>query len=126
MRLLFDTHVVLWAFDNPNSLSPGLIDALRRSPRLAVSVASLWEIAIKTSKGKLRAPDDLPERLVASGFELLSVTAAHAWAVRTSPQILRHKDPFDRMLVAQARMERMTLVTRDAEILLSGVDVLEA
>ena len=126
MRLLLDTHVVLWAFDDPMSVSPVLREALRRRTWAAVSAASLWEIAIKTAKGKLEAPDDLPARLAQAGFEILAVTPRHAWAVRDMPPVLRAADPFDRLLYTQAPLEGLTLATRDGALLRSGLDVLKA
>jgi len=78
---------------------------------VTVSVASLWEIAIKTALGKLDAPDDLPARVGEMGFEMLPVEPDHAWAVRSLPH--HHSDPFDRLLIAQAQAERMPIVTAD-------------
>ncbi len=75
MRLLLDTHVVLWLLDDPRLVSPALLDTLRRRPALVVSVASLWEIAIKRGLGRHRAPDDLPDRLAQAGVGLLPVSA---------------------------------------------------
>ncbi|MGI9169200.1 MAG: type II toxin-antitoxin system VapC family toxin [Caulobacteraceae bacterium] len=126
MKLLLDTHVLLWVFDDPMSVSAELREALRRRTWAAASVASLWEIAIKSAKGKLEAPDDLPTRLAAAGFAILPVTARHAWAVRTAPAALRTADPFDRLLYAQARLQGLTLATRDGALLRSGIEVLEA
>ena len=126
MRLLFDTHVVLWAFEKPLSLSPALLEAMRRRTPGVVSVASLWEIALKVARGKLSAPEDMPQRLVAAGFEIMPVTARHAWNVRFTPNPLATADPFDRMLFSQARLEGLTLVTRDRALLRSGADMLEA
>ena len=77
-----------------------------------VSMASLWEIAIKTALGKLDAPDDLPERVQELGFELLPITPEHAWCVRALPH--HHGDPIDRLLIAQAQLERLPIVTADA------------
>lgn len=77
-----------------------------------VSTASLWEIAIKSALGKLDAPDDLPQRVQQLGFELLAVSAEHAWQVRTLPAP-RHADPFDRLLIAQAQVERLPVLTAD-------------
>lgn len=76
-----------------------------------ISVASLWEIGIKTALDKLDAPDDLPDRVQGLGFELLDVTAEHAWHARSLPH--HHGDPFDRMLIAQAQLERAPVVTAD-------------
>lgn len=79
---------------------------------VTVSIVSLWEIAIKASLGKLETPKDLPERVEELGFELLGVTPDHARQVRSLPH--HHGDPFDRMLVAQAQLERLPIVTADA------------
>ena len=77
-----------------------------------VSIAGLWEIAIKSALGKLDAPADLPERVQEFGFELLPVTPEHAWHVRSLPH--HHGDPFDRLLIAQAQLEKLPIVTADA------------
>ena len=76
-----------------------------------VSAATVWEIAIKQAVGRLDAPDDLLEALQVNGFETLAISAAHALAAGGLPQ--HHADPFDRMLIAQARAEGLTLVTVD-------------
>lgn len=76
-----------------------------------VSAVCVWEAAIKVALGKLRAPDDLPERIEQFAFERLPISDAHAWAVRTLPPV--HADPFDRLLVAQAVCERATIVSAD-------------
>jgi PIN domain nuclease of toxin-antitoxin system len=86
-----------------------------------VSVASLWEIAIKRSIGKLSVPDDLPDTTVQRGFAWLPVTPRHAWEVSALP--LHHRDPFDRLLVAQARVEGIPIVTGDPRFAAYGVDV---
>lgn len=111
-RLLVDTHVVLWhALDDPR-LGPVPTAAIEAEETEAfVSAASLWEIAIKAGLGKLDAPEDLPQRVEQLGFELLAVSAEHAWAVRHLPR--HHRDPFDRLLIAQAQVERLPIVTAD-------------
>lgn len=81
-----------------------------RTPVL-VSAVCVWEMAIKSALGKLRVPDDLPDRLDEFAFERLAVTDVHAWAVRALPPV--HNDPFDRLLVAQALCERATIVSAD-------------
>ena len=126
MKLLLDTHVVLWAFQSRDLLSERLIEAMRRGTPMVVSVASLWEIAIKSAKGKLKTPADFPRVLAQAGLEILPVSARHAWAVRALPAALRTADPFDRLLYAQARIEGLTLATRDEALLRSGGDVLRA
>lgn len=75
-------------------------------------MASLWEIAIKVALGKLDVPDDLPERVRQLGFELLPIASDHAWRVRSLPH--HHGDPFDRLLIAQAQLEQLPIVTADA------------
>ena len=126
MKLLFDTHVILWAFENPESLSADLLTAIRAGAHKVASVASLWEIALKIARGKLVAPDDLPDRLLKAGFEILPVTAGHAWAVRSANDRLKTADPFDRLLFTQAKLEGLVLATRDRALLRSGAAVLEA
>lgn len=121
-RFLVDTHVVLWWLTDDPALSSRARDALAdpaNEPLL--SAASVWEIAIKRSLGKLTAPDDLPERIAGEGFTLLPISAAHAWHVRDLPA--HHRDPFDRLLVAQALVERLALVTADARFSEYDVEV---
>jgi PIN domain nuclease of toxin-antitoxin system len=111
VSLLLDTHVVLcWLADDP-ALPDEIKDRLDHEPDVRVSPATIWEIAIKQALGKIAAPADLPERVRDSGFRELPIGFAHAMAAGRLPQI--HRDPFDRMLVAQARCEGLTLVTRD-------------
>lgn len=111
-RLLVDSHVLLWHVLDDSRLGPKPTAAIEAADaQVLVSTASLWEIAIKTGPGKLDAPDDLPERVEQLGFELLSVTAEHAWQVRRLPPL--HRDPFDRLLIAQAQVEKLPVVTAD-------------
>lgn len=88
---------------------------------VVVSAATLWEVAIKAGLGKLDAPDDLPSRVEELGFELLPVTSEHAWRVRELP--LHHRDPFDRLLIAQGQVERLPIVTADPEFALYEVKI---
>lgn len=113
MRLLIDTQILLWWLLDSPRLKPALGDRLD-DPRtvVLVSVASLWEIAIKMRIGKLQAPDDLPAVIERrTGLDLLPIAPAHAWAVASLPA--HHGDPFDRLLIAQARIEGLTLVSAD-------------
>ncbi|MER7457471.1 type II toxin-antitoxin system VapC family toxin [Micromonospora sp. NPDC126480] len=123
MTLLLDTHVALWAIAGDATLGTDFLDRLRHEPDIFLSPVSLWEITIKQSAGKLVGPPDLVERVRDMGFRELPVTHAHAIAAGRLPP--HHRDPFDRMLVAQARTEGLTLVSRDASIALYDVDVLE-
>jgi PIN domain nuclease of toxin-antitoxin system len=122
-RLLIDSHVLLWHVLDDARLRPAPTAAIEaEDAEVFVSTASLWEIAIKTSIGKLEAPADLPERVAEMGFELLPVTAEHAWHVRSLPH--HHGDPFDRLLIAQAQLERMPIATADPAFEAYGVAVL--
>lgn len=121
-RLLVDTHVVLWWLADPgrNSVT---VDQRLRDPftEPMVSIASLWETALKVALDKLSAPDDLPEQLVQRGFTMLPIGVEHAWAVRNLPH--HHGDPFDRMLVAQAQVEDVPIATADPRFAAYGVRV---
>ncbi len=116
MRLLLDTHILLWAAGQPEKLPKAarrLLDDPENDP--VFSAASMWEIAIKQSIGRddFRVDARLLRRgLLDNGYLELAVTGAHAIALDTLPPL--HKDPFDRMLVAQARVEGITLLTSDA------------
>lgn len=121
MKLLLDTHVVLWAVLDDPRLPPRLRDALT-SADLFVSAASVWEVAIKTGLGKLDVPDTLWDTVRAAGVTPLPVTWAHAQGVRALPP--HHNDPFDRLLIAQARAEGHVLASLDAQIARYDVDIL--
>lgn len=118
MKLLLDTHVLLWAAGTPERLSAEARDLLRDPANdLIFSVASLWEIAIKSSLGRADFAVDagvLRRGLIENGYGELPVDGAHALAVGGLPPL--HRDPFDRMLVAQARVEGFALVTADAAV----------
>lgn len=122
--VLLDTHAALWLLAGDERLSPRARRAtLRSSGRLVVSAVSLWEAAIKRSLGKLDAPADLARRLAAlRQVELLPISPLHAEAVAELPW--HHRDPFDRMLVAQAHMERLAIVSSDPALAQYGVDVI--
>ncbi|MHC1558601.1 type II toxin-antitoxin system VapC family toxin [Actinomycetospora sp. C-140] len=125
MRLLLDTHTVLWSLGRPGRVGDEARAALTDSTsEMVVSVVSLWEIAIKTSIGKLRVDLDVEETVAGLGISVLDVRAEHARAVADLP--LHHRDPFDRMLVAQARQEGLTLVTADRRLEAYSVAVLRA
>jgi PIN domain nuclease of toxin-antitoxin system len=122
VRLLLDTHVVLsWLADDP-ALPDEIKAMLDPEPDVYVSPATVWEVAIKQALGKLRAPLDLPERVRDSGFADLPIRSEHAIVAGRLPMI--HRDPLDRMLLAQARCEDLTLVTRDPDIQRYDVPIL--
>lgn len=112
MSLLLDTHVVLWWLVDDAELADEIKDRIDHEPDVRVSAVTIWEIAIKQTLGKITAPADLPERVRGSGFRELPIDFTHAVVAGRLPQI--HRDPFDRMLIAQARCEDLTLVTRDS------------
>ena len=111
MRLLLDTHALLWWLAD-ESLTDQARDAIADPANLVmVSAASAWEISIKKALGKLTAPDDLERQVHESGFTPLPISMAHGTAAGQLPR--RHDDPFDRMLIAQAFAEGLTIVTHD-------------
>jgi PIN domain nuclease of toxin-antitoxin system len=118
MKLLLDTHLLLWAAGDPDRLSDTARTMIADSAnRLYFSSASIWEIVIKKGLGRddFRVdPARLRTMLVANGYEEIVVESDHALAVDLLPQL--HKDPFDRILLAQARVERLLLMTADSQI----------
>jgi PIN domain nuclease of toxin-antitoxin system len=125
VRLLLDTHPLLWWVTDSAALSAEARQAIAdRRNSVHVSVASIWEIAIKAGKGKLKLYDEFDPTLDQEPFARLAILTPHARAVRALPHI--HGDPFDRLLIAQARVEDLTLVTRDPLINRYDVSVLAA
>lgn len=123
MRLLVDTHAMLWALGKPSELSLAARDAIADPANLiVVSSASLWECAIKASIGKLDLPEDFYDSIPEAGYEVMPIRIPHLNVYRTLP--MHHRDPFDRMLVAQARAEALVLISRDPEILKYHVEIL--
>lgn len=114
MRLLLDTHLLLWALARPSRLSAEARKQIDGAD-VYVSAASIWEISIKSALGKLKAdPADILGAIGPAGFRLLHITGEHA--VKTIDLPPHHKDPFDRMLVAQASSEPMFLLTNDGAL----------
>ncbi|WP_326658453.1 type II toxin-antitoxin system VapC family toxin [Streptomyces sp. NBC_00385] len=111
MKLLLDTHVVLWWLDDSAELNDEVKHLLDTEPSVFVSAVTPWEIAIKQSLGKLEGPADLAERVRDSQFLSLPITSGHG--VRAGRLPGHHRDPFDRILIAQAQTEGMTVLTRD-------------
>jgi PIN domain nuclease of toxin-antitoxin system len=110
-RLLLDTHIFLWWRGEPSRLISKVQDCIATADMVFVSAASAWEAAIKASLGRLDLPDTIEAGVLASGFEKLLITFSHAERAAGLPP--HHRDPFDRMLVAQAQAEGLTLVTHD-------------
>jgi PIN domain nuclease of toxin-antitoxin system len=122
MRVILDTHLLLWALSSPSKLSKRARERIDSS-EIYASAASIWEISIKTALGKLNAdPAEVLAAVEPAGFNHMPVLGAHAAKVVTLPPI--HRDPFDRILVAQARTEPMILLTND-ELLRGYGDIVE-
>lgn len=124
MRFLIDSHVLLWAAENPSKLSDRVRSALEdESNELLLSAGSLWEISIKVALGKLTLSLPLREWLIKAiadlNLELLPITVDHVERLRLMP--FHHRDPFDRLLVAQALVESMPLVSSDAVLDVYGL-----
>ena len=115
MKVLLDSHAVVWWLASPEKLT-AKARALIADPanQLAVSAASIWELHLKIAKGKLRMPPDFAAHLWDGGFDELPVRASHVCVLTKLPPI--HQDPFDRLLIAQAISEGMSLMTRDRQI----------
>jgi PIN domain nuclease of toxin-antitoxin system len=119
MRVLLDTHAFLWWNLDDDRLSESVRDLIRDGrTEVVVSVASIWEVAIKAAKGKIELPDAadayIDDRLRRNRWSTLSIDPRHALRAAALPMI--HADPFDRVLVAQAQLESIPLVTMDAAI----------
>jgi PIN domain nuclease of toxin-antitoxin system len=123
MSILLDASVVVWVLAGV-PIAPGARQAIETAERVFVSAVSIWELALKTAAGRLDAPVDLPDRLLELGVQPLAVEWEHARVAGGLP--LHHRDPFDRMLVAQAMVERLTIVTRDRDIARYPVPVIVA
>lgn len=120
MTLSLDTHTLLWWLEDPQLLSKAARKAIADGKNTVyVSAAVAWEIAIKKALGKLDAPDDLEAAIAANRFLPLPITIPHALAVAALPPI--HSDPFDRLLIAQARHEGFKLVSRDSHVPSYGI-----
>lgn len=122
MRLLLDTHVFIW-WDAGRGLDDTLIHTLQTADQVYVSAVTGWEIAIKASLGRLTTTRRIDDAVAESGFEELPIRLRHARRSGALPW--HHRDPFDRMLVAQALEEGLTLVSRDAAVREYDVAILE-
>jgi PIN domain nuclease of toxin-antitoxin system len=116
-RVLLDTHTWLWWMTGGRRLGERASALVRRADEAHFSAASAWEMSIKTGLGQLELPAgfDLAQELEQGSFEMLPVSVDHAVAIRALPPL--HRDPFDRMLIAQARVEGLTIITADEAIM---------
>jgi PIN domain nuclease of toxin-antitoxin system len=125
VRLLLDTSTLLWWLDGDTKLGGSARAAIAEpTNEVLVSAASAWEISVKRAGGQLDAPFDIASALDRNNFIELPIDVVHAVTAGELPQ--HHKDPFDRMLVAQTQLENLTLVTNDAEIAKYEVELLDA
>ena len=124
MRLLLDTHIVLWQLTGLRELSDAAREAIDAADELLFSVVSFAEIGAKVAVGKLVVPDSLRQTVADSGVKFLGLDADHGLAAAELP--LHHRDPFDRLLIAQARAERLTLVSADRRLSAYDVQVIDA
>ena len=124
MRILLDSHTLLWWIDDPGKLAPSArLVIADPSTEVFASAASVWELGLKVSKGKLKLPAGFEEELGLNGIASLSFTIRHAAESIKLPPI--HGDPFDRALIAQCRLENLTLATRDSILAQYGIPILE-
>jgi len=125
LRLLADTHAALWWLSDDARLSDSAREAIAAAEEPLVSAGTLFEVSIKASLGKLEIAEEWAEELLAEGFVLLPISVAHVAAYRRLPYVevggTRQRDPFDRLLVAQASIEQVPLVTCDPGIVAHGV-----
>ena len=129
MKLLFDTHAWLWWIGEPERRGPQAVKLIAdRRNEVYLSAASSWEIAIKVRLGKLTLPEPpekfVPSRMERDGIAALAISHPHALAVSSLP--MHHKDPFDRMLIAQSRVEGIPIVTADPEFGAYDVELIGA
>ena len=123
MRLLLDTHVFLW-WRAGREMRAEAMEAIRTSDDVFVSAASAWEVSIKAATGKIRLTASFADGVAQSGFVPLPINLVHTAVAGELPP--HHRDPFDRMLVAQARAERLTLVSHDRRLELYGTPIIWA
>jgi len=124
VRLLLDTHIVLWELGGSRRMPPAAQAAVESATELLFSVVSFAEIGVKVGVGKLSVPADLRERVLDSGLQILGLSAKHGLAVAELP--MHHRDPFDRLLIAQARGEQLSIVTADRRFAAYDVAVVDA
>ena len=124
MKLLLDTHTFIWFVENDESLPASLKTQIEDTDNeIFISIVSLWEIAIKTSLGKLEMAIDLPSiinKIEENGFVILPIFPEHTVCVASLP--FHHKDPFDRILIAQTMIEKLTIISKDGIFNSYGVD----
>jgi PIN domain nuclease of toxin-antitoxin system len=123
VKFLLDTHVLLWWLSDHKALSAKAFVAIKEGKNaIFVSAVTAWEISIKRALGKLKAPDELEEVLESNSFQQLPISIRHGLVAGNLPR--HHDDPFDRMLIAQAQTEQLTIITHDIRMEQYGVSIL--
>jgi PIN domain nuclease of toxin-antitoxin system len=125
MQYLLDTHVILWWLTEPKKIKPKSYKIIcDKSNKIFLSSASFWEMAIKKSLGRLSLPHNLVETLISEGFEMLNITPEDALSVADLP--LLHADPFDRLLIMQAKLHDLVIITSDEKMATYPVVTIDA
>ncbi len=124
MRVLVDSHVALWWLDGHEELGPRSRDRIESADEVYFSAVTPWELGIKRSLGKISFPDGLAAALVSAGMLPLGISVDDAEAAADLP--LHHRDPFDRMLVAQARLHALQVMSADVALAAYDIDVIDA
>ncbi|MBW4677428.1 MAG: type II toxin-antitoxin system VapC family toxin [Desmonostoc geniculatum HA4340-LM1] len=125
MEFLLDTCTLIWSLEDNFCLLPEVSkQILDSSNKVVVSAVSVWEIEIKRKKGQIKTPDNLIQAIIDTDFSFLSITEHHAVKAASLPD--HHKDPFDRLLIAQAILEKMIIITSDTQFINYGVPLLFA
>ena len=124
-RILLDTHALIWWLDGDNKLGLNAIEQISNPENdIYVSAATVWEMSIKQQMGKLVAPEDIESKVEQAGFSALPITLFHGQQAGKLP--LHHKDPFDRMLIAQAQAEGLQIITQDKKFSSYGINIIDA
>lgn len=114
---LIDTEIFIWGMEKSSKLSSKVRLLLENQEnQIFISIASIWEMVIKGGKGKLKLPKNIEEDIEVAGFKILPIEVPHVLAVKELPNYQDHKDPFDRILISQAKVENLTLITSDPKI----------
>jgi PIN domain nuclease of toxin-antitoxin system len=124
VRLLLDTNIVIWQQEGHLDRFRSALDAIRTADELLVSAVSFVEVGIKVAAGKLRLPENLREHVLESGARILTVSPEHGLGIAELP--LHHRDPFDRLLISQARHEGLAILTADPDFVAYDVPVVLA
>lgn len=125
MKYLLDTHVIIWWLNTPNKIKNSTQKIIKDKKNIIyISSVTIWEIAIKKQSNKIKIPSNFLEALKSEQFKLLDLIAEESLSVINLPSI--HKDPFDRLLIAQAKLNDLTLITKDKKILKYPINTLVA